>query len=100
METHQPQVQLSNGNVSLEQNQPTSAIVYNPLLLSIPTNDQMNGNGSSNRIHRNSSDSTNLTECGFNSSMHINVMFDDVDEPVRYFRKFSSEKKKKRILFR
>lgn len=62
--------------------QPTvaSAVLCNPILLTIPSYNQTTNNGSCNGIAYSSSDSTNLTENGFDSSMYINRIFDDEHE--------------------
>ncbi len=81
IEINQQQITNPNGTIPLEQHA-SSAIVCNPLLLSIPAYDQTIGNGSFNGNHHSSSNSTSLTDGGFSSSMHINRMFDDAEENV------------------
>ncbi|CAF0795370.1 unnamed protein product [Adineta ricciae] len=74
----------ANGQLPSEQHDAlTASVICNPLLLSIPAYDQINGNGSVNgNLRTSSSNSTNLTDGGFNSSMHINRMFDDALGPL------------------
>lgn len=43
------------------------------------------GSGSFNRVSQHSDNSNSLTDNGFNSSMHINRMFDEVPEQVNIY---------------
>ena len=58
-------------------------IVCNPLLLTIPGYEQASGNAYSAGTNQCSSASTSLYGGEFNSSMHINRMFDEGQEHVR-----------------
>ncbi len=75
--------QQETNNYSAEQ-RPSSAteIASNPLLLSQPSYEQSKGNGSVNGNCNTSSKTNRLNEGVFNSSMHINRMFDDTHEHV------------------
>ena len=57
--------------------------VCNPLLLAIPSFDQTMRHGFSYDSHKLSDASHSLYEREFNSSMHINRMFDEIHEQVR-----------------
>ncbi|CAF1310553.1 unnamed protein product [Adineta steineri] len=82
IDTNQRRSTSPNGHLSEQRTSSVSTIVCNPLLLSIPNYEQAIGNGSSSGNYRSSnSTSTGLIESGFNSSMHINRMFDDIQEP-------------------
>lgn len=86
IDMHQPN--HPNGNLPSEQNGPASTnLVCNPLLLNIPSYDPPIGNGSCNGNFHSSSTTNSLTENGFNSSMHINRMFDDDDTSVHVRQK-------------
>jgi hypothetical protein len=77
--------QETNDNSS--EKRPSSATTFacNPLLLSLPSYEQPKTNGSTNGNCNTSSNSNSLNEGVFNSSMHINRMFDDTHEHVNIF---------------
>lgn len=75
-----------------------AAVLCNPLLLSVPSYTQMGGNGSCNGISHSSSNSTNLTENGFNSSMHINRMFDDEQDSEHLIDEIRTENPSREML--
>jgi hypothetical protein len=92
VEANQQQNIKPNGIIPLE-SQPsvTTALACNPLLLTMPHYDQSIGNGSFNGNCNSSSNSTNLTDGGFNSSMYINRMFDDAEEHVNILEFFHNQ---------
>jgi hypothetical protein len=87
VETNQQKTVSQNGHIPFEQQTALSAaVVCNPLLLSIPSYEQSPANGSCNGNYRSSSNnSSGSTDGGFNSSMHINRMFDEAQEHVNIF---------------
>lgn len=77
----------------------TIPIVCNPLLLTIPGYDQTSGNAYSAGTNQCSSASTSLYGGEFNSSMHINRMFDEGHEHVRILIEILTMKKENIWLF-
>ncbi|CAF2496327.1 unnamed protein product [Rotaria sp. Silwood2] len=81
IEINPDQIIHANGHISFEQQTPSSkTIIYNPLLLSIPSCDETVGNGICNGNYHNL---TNSKDTGFNSSMHIDRMFDDAEDHTK-----------------
>jgi hypothetical protein len=73
-------------NPSSEKHAPsTTTIACNPLLLTLPSYEQSNANVSNIENCNTSSTSNSLNEGGFNSSMHINRIFDDTHDHVNIF---------------
>jgi hypothetical protein len=82
------QQDIINGNISSQHQQQSlvsTAIVCNPLLLTLPSYDQPIVNGSCNGNFHSSSNSISLNDGGFNSNMHINRMFGDTHDLVNIF---------------
>jgi len=81
----------TNDHSSKQRPSSATEIASNPLLLSQPSYEQPKGNDSVNGNCNTSSKSNSLNEGAFNSSMHINRMFDDTHEHVNiifFFFKF------------
>ena len=83
IEINQKESVSPSGSIPSEQQRTSSTtIVYNPLLLSIPGYDETFGNGSYNGNNHNLTSLTGLTDGGFDSSMHIDRIFDDAQGQV------------------
>lgn len=79
----QEKVDCFDGNISCgRQSCSSKAVIYNPLLLSIPSYDEAMANKACSGYYQNLSNLTSLKDGGFNSSMHIDKMFDDAQEHV------------------
>jgi len=75
----------SNSNNQEENQSSATTIACNPLLLTLPSYEQSNANVSNIENCNTSSTSNSLNEGGFNSSMHINRIFDDTHDHVNIF---------------
>ncbi|CAF3899413.1 unnamed protein product [Rotaria sordida] len=81
IEINQEQNMNVNEHIPFEQQIPSmKTFICNPLLLSIPSCDETMENRICNGNYHNS---TNLSDAGFNSSMHIDRMFDDVQDHTK-----------------